>query len=266
VLAHDPDADRLAVGARDQAGTLRMLSGDEVGLLLGAHMLSRHDGPEKPLVVSTVVSSLALAHVAEASGARFAQSLTGFKWIADKGRELESKEGLRYVFGYEEAIGYAFAELGADKDGIAAAALIVELTGALAARGENLPSELERLSRAHGLFVSRQLTFQHEGDAGKECIAAIMAKARDVAPEVLLGTGAQRIDYALRTPRADLLVFHDASSNRICVRPSGTEPKLKLYLHARTDVGASESMASARARASSQLDALERSAKTLTER
>src|SRR5439155_12161112 len=104
-LANDPDADRLAVMARDGAGVLRMLSGNEVGVLLGHYLLTKGKPRGRPLVITTIVSSTQLKAIAAGLGARYEETLTGFKWIANRALELEP-EGFTFVFGYEEALGY----------------------------------------------------------------------------------------------------------------------------------------------------------------
>jgi phosphomannomutase len=250
VFAHDPDADRLAVAVRTRTGALRVLSGDEVGALIGSFMLELAARPS--VVVSTLVSSGLLGEIARARGAGFARTLTGFKWISQRGRELAASSGTDFLFGYEEAIGYGFFALGDDKDGIAALRVLVELARRLYARGQTLADELERLSRQHGLFATRQLTVR--GDAA--ALRALVDRARSLAAAALLGAGATSTDYLLQAERADLLVLEHPDGTRASIRPSGTEPKLKVYLETRVTVRDDESLEHARARAHQRLDAL----------
>jgi phosphomannomutase len=252
VFAHDPDADRLAVAVRTRAGTLRVLNGDEVGALLGDFALSLHTGKRTPLVVSTVVSSGLLAEIARARGARYERTLTGFKWIAARARALEASEQLEFVFGYEEAIGYAFGALGDDKDGVAALRVLVELARRLHARGLTLADALSELSRQHGLFVTRQITLR----ADSERMTRLMSHARALPPATLLGEGATVRDYLTEPERANLLVFAAPDGTRLCVRPSGTEPKVKFYLESRTIIAHDEREDDAALRARARLDAL----------
>lgn len=256
-LCHDPDADRLAVLARTRDGALRALSGDEVGALLGDFMLSLAPDPTRCLLVSTVVSAELLAEITRAYGAHFEQTLTGFKWIAERARRVEQERELAYLFGYEEALGYAFGALGDDKDGVAALHVLLELARRLHAQGLSLCDRLEALARAHGLFATRQLTLNAAGAAGKQRIAAVMQALRERDPASWLGPGAAREDYLERSEKADLLVFRAPSGTRLCVRPSGTEPKLKLYLHARAQMAADEPLSAAESRAQAALDDLE---------
>jgi phosphomannomutase len=201
-IALDPDADRcaLAVGGR-------MLSGDETGVLLGDHLL-RSGGHPDPLVATTVVSSSMLRSVAAAHGARYAETLTGFKWIVRGGPGL--------VFGYEEALGYCVdPDAVRDKDGIAAAVVACDLAATLRATGSTLHDRLDELARAHGVHQTRGVSLRME------------PAARDAAVERLRAAPPAGWDAALPAP--DVLVLRRAGE-RLVVRPSGTEPKLKAYL------------------------------------
>jgi phosphomannomutase len=249
-FAHDPDADRLAMAIRTRAGAMRVLSGDEVGALIGSFLLELAHGPA--VVVSTLVSSGLLGEVARARGAHFARTLTGFKWISQRGRELAAQTGANFVFGYEEAIGYGFFALGDDKDGIAALRVLVELARRLGARGESIEDELERLARLHGFYATRQLTVR--GDAA--ALRVLVERGRALPASELLGPGASSTDYLLEPERADLYVLEHPDGTRASIRPSGTEPKLKVYLETRVAVTADEPLAAARARATSRLDAV----------
>jgi phosphomannomutase len=251
-FAHDPDADRLAVAIRTREGPLLVLTGDQVGALLGAFMLELDGEPRSALLVSTLVSGGLLAAIAGAHGAHYERTLTGFKHIASRARLREQREGLRFLFGYEEAIGYAFGALGDDKDGIAALRVLLELARRLHARGRTLEDELERLHRAHGLYVTRQITMYVDAAS----MPARVAEVRQLSAEALIGEGAQVTDYLRASERADLVVFEHASGTRLCVRPSGTEPKLKFYLEARSKLAPEESIATALTRVDAELEAL----------
>jgi phosphomannomutase len=235
-FAHDPDADRLAVMARERTGVLRALSGDEVGALLGDYILRAGDA-----VVSTLVSGGMLENIALARGAHFERTPTGFKWIAARGRELE-RAGKPFSFGYEEAIGYAFGRIADDKDGIAALQVLLALAGELHAQGKGLCDRLDELAREHGRFATRQLTVPR-GD--QDLLATLRSHTQ------LLGPGTQLHDLQ------QLLVF-ELGASRVCVRASGTEPKVKFYLHTSISVSA-DAAGLARADATNQreLDRLE---------
>lgn len=263
-FAHDPDADRLAIAVRDADGAMRALSGDEVGALLGDFLLELHPAPARTLLVSSHVSGGLLEDIARARGAHYLRTPTGFKWIAARGREHAARTGLELLFGYEEALGYAFFAMADDKDGIAALYLACELLRRLWQRGESFADRLDALARGHGAFVSRQLSLPAVDAAGRDRVAVVLDRLRALEPGTLLGPGAQLEDHAHAAEPATLLVFHDAQGTRVCARPSGTEPKLKLYLHAREEVAAGEPVADARARAHARLAAIAQRLRALT--
>lgn len=251
-FAHDPDADRLAVLVRGRDGVLAPLTGDEVGALLGSFLLEAAREPQRALLVSTLVSGDLLERIAAAHGARYARTLTGFKWISARARELEQREGLSFLFGYEEAIGYAFGAMADDKDGVAALYVLLELARRLHAHGRTLRDELDLLACRHGAFVSRQLTVPRLSEAAPD----LLSRLRALDPVALLGAGATAVDFREQPETSDLLVVSAPDGSRLCARPSGTEPKLKLYLHAREDVHEGR-VAEAYAAARVRLDAIE---------
>ncbi|HEX6241021.1 MAG TPA: phospho-sugar mutase [Polyangiales bacterium] len=236
-FAHDPDADRLAVLARDSEGLLVSLSGDEVGALIGDFLLSLERDPARVLLVSTLVSGGLLERICAARGAHFLRTPTGFKWIARLGRERAARLGQQLLFGYEEALGYAFFAEADDKDGSAALRVLCELARRLEARGASLLGRLDELAREHGLFATRALSVRLSGADGPAQVERIMDRLRALPLAPLLGPAATCEDHAQAATPAALLVLRDAAGDtRVCIRPSGTEPKLKLYLHVREAV------------------------------
>ncbi len=227
-IALDPDADRCAIGVSD-GGSWRMLTGDETGALLGDHVLRHLDraAHPDPLVATTIVSAELLREIAIGYGARYDETLTGFKWIVRAG----DGTGNGLVFGYEEALGLCVdPDRVRDKDGISAAVLACDLVAELAAAGSTVPARLDELARAHGLFVTGQLSIRV---ADLTLIPAAMSRLRAHPPATLLGQPV--------TESADLLPQTDGlrwrtGRVRVVVRPSGTEPKLKCYLQVRADV------------------------------
>ena len=165
VLANDPDADRLAVAVPNGDGQFVQLSGNQVGVLLGHYLLTRGAHQGARAVVSTIVSSPMLGHIARDLGAHYEETLTGFKWIADRAARL-GEEGVRFVLGYEEALGYCVGDLVRDKDGVSAAVLFAELAAACAGRGESVMQALHQPYRQYGLFVSDQKSLTLEGTSG----------------------------------------------------------------------------------------------------
>jgi phosphomannomutase len=254
-FAHDPDADRLAVLARDRYGKLRVLSGDEVGAVIGDDLLARASTPGRCLVATTHVSGDLLTRIAEARGARCLRTNTGFKWVTSDARALAKRCDLQYLFGYEEAIGYAFGALGDDKDGIAALHVMLGLIRTARASGQSLLDRLHALFRTFGVHASRQLTVRLDGaDAQRE---ALMTRFASTRVHDILGEPGTCTDHRLRTMPATLLELRGDTGIRLCVRPSGTEPKLKLYLHVREPVAQGAAVEVAEARAQAALDALE---------
>ncbi|HLT28559.1 MAG TPA: phospho-sugar mutase [Myxococcaceae bacterium] len=272
VLANDPDADRLAVLARDAAGKLVALTGNEVGVLLGHYLLSQDRGGAKgpPAVLTTIVSSSQLGEIAKAFNAKYDETLTGFKWIANRAMELEKSDGARFLFGYEEALGYTVGTVARDKDGIGAALVFADLAAWCAGQGTTVLGYLERIQRSYGLYVASQVNFTLPGAEGLATIASIMEAFRSRPPSKV-GAHAIRVrrDYRERTsveegttsklslPPSNVLSYTTETGARITVRPSGTEPKIKYYFEHRETLNDDEPMETARTRAAAKLKELE---------
>lgn len=269
VLANDPDADRLAAAVPDRAGGLRMLTGNELGVLLGHHMLTTGGGGAERLVIATIVSSPQLGGIARDLGVRYAETLTGFKWIADRAFALEA-EGARFVFGYEEALGYCCGTVTRDKDGLSAAAVFAQLAARCRDDGIGVLDRLEQIQRRHGLYCSAQKSTWMRGADGPAQMAARLGALRE-RPVERLGTRrvVARLDYLSRTrtdaggatspialPPSDVLAFELEDGARVTVRPSGTEPKVKTYFDLRVTVTPGEDLAAARARGTRGIDEL----------
>ncbi|MFE9608683.1 phospho-sugar mutase [Streptomyces sp. NPDC006012] len=250
VIANDPDADRLAVAVRD-GGAWRMLRGDEVGALLAAHLV-RHGATGT--FAESIVSSSLLGRIAGRAGLPYAETLTGFKWIA-------RVAGLRY--GYEEALGYCVDPEGVrDKDGITAALLVTELASELKEQGRTLPDLLDDLAVEHGLHATDQLSVRVRD---LPVIADAMARLRAHPPARLGGLAVTRAEDLSRgtdrLPPTDGLRY-TLDGARIVVRPSGTEPKLKCYLEVVVPVADRAGLPAARARAAGLLAGLKRDLST----
>lgn len=222
VIALDPDADRCSVGTRGRDGRWRQLSGDEIGALLG-EQAAADSSREGDTLACSIVSGRLLGRIAAAHGLRGVQTLTGFKWIA-------RTPGLR--FGYEEAIGYCTdPEFVRDKDGITAGLRVAGLVAALKAEGRMLVDVLDDLAREHGLHATAPMSFRV---ADLSLIAQGMQRLREAPPTELAGSPV--VETAdLSTGYGDLgptdgMLFRTEADDRVIVRPSGTEPKLKCYL------------------------------------
>ena len=250
VLANDPDADRLGVAVRTADGW-RILTGNEIGVLLADHVLTHTAGADR-LVVTTIVSSRLLASMAEAHGVRYAETLTGFKWIVRPGLEDPTA---RFVMGYEEALGYSVNAAVRDKDGITAAVAFAELVGGLARRGATVIDRLDELAVEHGLHATD--TWSIRVDDVDE-IGRIMARARHHTPAALGGHELTAVrDFAVGGPLmpTDALEWTFDDVARVVLRPSGTEPKAKCYLEVFHDVVEGD-VAGAREAAAAALSAL----------
>ncbi|BDD81509.1 phosphoglucomutase [Tsukamurella pulmonis] len=245
-VALDPDADRCALGARFPDGW-RMLTGDEAGSLLGAHLLDEPlaGAPSDPLVATTIVSSELLGAIAQDRGARYARTLTGFKNLVRAG------EGL--VFAYEEALGLCVdPSTVRDKDGISAAVVAAGYAAALKAGGSGLPDALDALYRRHGVYLSSQYALRVDDVAR---IGAIMAALRADPPVEVANTAVGCEDLLTARPATDALVFR-GDGVRVTVRPSGTEPKAKFYLEVIEPVTTDDDTTDAQARARQRLTAV----------
>ena len=301
VIANDPDADRLAVAepvATSADGSnhpaWRRLTGDELGVLLADCLLRRRAaaGEDEPvLVAASVVSSQMLRAMAADAGVAYAETLTGFKWIARAGQGRAE----RLLFGYEEALGYAACDEVRDKDGISAAALAVQLAAALRAGGSSLAERLDALARHHGVYATGQLTVRFPAGEAAAGPAAATERLRAHLPAAIAGQPVTSVtDYlaapargpaaesgvagewipapdrvrdrlsagmtmggTLRAtqplPATDMLVFGLGGDDRVIVRPSGTEPKLKIYIETTEEVRGGD-LGAARRRAHDRLD------------
>jgi phosphomannomutase len=247
VVANDPDADRCAAAVLDD-GAWRMLRGDEVGALLGAHVLDRGVAPDAVFACS-IVSSRLLAAMAAAAGVRHEETLTGFKWI---GRV----PGL--AFGYEEALGYCVApQIVRDKDGVSAALLLAELAAGLKAERRTVLDVLDGLAVAHGVHATDSFSVR-VADLGD--IPPVMERLRSSPPAEVGDARVVRVDDLAAgdggLPPTEGVRWFLADGSRVVVRPSGTEPKIKVYLEAVEPVeqqGAPDGLRSARAAAADRL-------------
>jgi phosphomannomutase len=321
-IANDPDADRLAVAARVRAaaaspqsaegshtsrvetapdtaslGALAALSGNELGVLLADHLLSRAPRDGKNVVVSTIVSTPLLDRVVRDHGAECVRTLTGFKWIIGRALQLSHERGLRCVLGFEEALGYCIGDTVRDKDGIGAAAHALHMAELHARAGRTLHDALELLYRRHGLCQSSQVSFTRAGASGLAEIQHAMQRLRTTPPQTLAGLPVvASLDLAWPTnlvqadsppsttpagshppgnvlppgalfdaselPRSDVVALELEGGHRLTVRPSGTEPKLKLYIDVWVKLENQAELAPAQARAkliTAQLTAAARS-------
>jgi phosphomannomutase len=244
VIANDPDADRLA-SAVPMAGEWRLLSGNEMGALLGDYVLRYWSHDERPIVVNSIVSSPMLAAIAAKRGARQEATLTGFKWIINAGLALEAAGEGRFAFGYEEALGYSVGRTVRDKDGISAALVLCDLFAEERERGRTVLDRLHDLWAEVGLWVSAQYSLHRPGPDGQEEITRAVDGLASSPPDTVGGHQVVEVsDYrqgAEQRPlwlgAQDLVALDLGTAGRVLARPSGTEPKLKIYVDLSGDVG-----------------------------
>ena len=233
-----------------------MLRGDEVGSLLGAHILARGVRTDD-VFASSIVSSRLLAAMAAGAGIGHRETLTGFKWIS-------RVAGLRY--GYEEALGYCVdPHQVRDKDGISAALMLAEMAADLRAHGRSLLDVLDDLALAHGVHATDSFAVRVDD---LKVISTVMSRLRQESPTSIGGVSVARIDDlsegSEQLPATDGIRYHLEDGSRVIVRPSGTEPKLKVYLEVIVAVEAPSGLAAARAEASGRLDRVRASMQGLT--
>jgi phosphomannomutase len=221
-LANDPDADRLGVAIPLADGSWRRLGGDEIGWLLADHILQRTahgDESHRRLVVTTVVSSSMLAKMAKAYGVEVRETFTGFKWI---GHVAASLPELRFVFGYEQALGYAVSARPLDKDGITAAIMMAEVAACAVRDGVTVQRRLDDLVERFGRHVMAEMSLRMDPATGSAAVAALRANPPTHVAD-------QAVTAVTWFDEAGLLRLQLGDAVRLQVRPSGTEPKVKLY-------------------------------------
>ena len=251
-IANDPDGDRVAAAVACNS-RYELLSGNEIGLLLADDLLRRAEDGRRTAVLSTIVSSPLLGRIAAAHGARWEQTLTGHKWLQNRAIELE-EQGLKVVFAYEEALGYAPSRLVRDKDGISSGLLLADLAARLGARKKTLLDMRRRLWAAHGYVADRQVSVRFDGTDADARMSARVERWRSGRPTAIGGFEVIRVrDFQEQTEwtprgvapmtglaRSNVLAFDLDGGHQVMLRPSGTEPKLKHYLYAEAPPDAAE--------------------------
>lgn len=268
LLATDPDSDRLGVSVRNREGQFIQLTGNQVGVLLTYYILSRkkHLGilPDHTVIVKTVASTDLADEVALSFGVRVENVLTGFKFIAEKEKEMEEKGRGVFQFGFEESYGYLAGDFVRDKDAVIAAVLVAE--AALyykKVEGRGLLDVLAGIYEQYGFYIEDQESIELKGKEGKEQMAKIMDTLRQEDIRNIGGIPVKSIDdydkrsgrnivngevYSLELPRSNVLRFNLSGGGFVMARPSGTEPKIKFYfsLKGSTSEGVKETLAKVR--------------------
>ena len=262
LLATDPDADRVGVACKD-GDDYMLLTGNEMGVLLLdyiARMRSeRGEDLSDKVAVTTIVSSAMVDALAAEYGFELRRCLTGFKYIGDIITELSDAGQVdRFIFGFEESYGYLSGDHVRDKDAVNASLLICQMAQDYKLRGMNLAQAMRALYEKHGWWLNRTASVSFPGAAGAETMRGIMAKLREQAPSELAGRAVEAVvDYeggVNGLPSANVVEFDVEGGNKVIVRPSGTEPKIKLYVFAKD---------ADRAAADALLDALEAAGREL---
>ena len=251
LLATDPDCDRVGIAVRD-GEEYKLLSGNDVGALLLDFVLARRKEngtlPENPLAVKTIVTTELCRKIAEGYGCELVDVLTGFKFIGEQITMLEANgEENRFVFGFEESYGYLGGTYVRDKDAVIASMLICEMVAYYKAQGKNLIEVLEGLYKKYGYYICAQKSCTCEGESGMKQIKGMMEALRNDTPKEINGSKVVKFDdyeasvsrdlkngneTKITLPRSNVLCFYMEDGCSLIVRPSGTEPKIKLYIGA----------------------------------
>ena len=241
LLGTDPDCDRCGTAVPDGKGGYRLITGNEMGIILLDYIcrtrIARGTMPARPVAVTTIVSTDMATPVAAKYGVELRRTLTGFKFIGEQIGLLEAAgEADRYIFGFEESYGYLSGAHVRDKDAVNATLLVCEAAAWYAQQGMTLLDAIEKLYAEFGCYRNRLESFAFEGEKGMHTMQALMAGLRAQPPARIGGLQvASVVDYSAEgtsLPAADVLEFRLEGGAKLMVRPSGTEPKIKVYLSA----------------------------------
>lgn len=251
LLATDPDADRVGIAVKN-GDDFTLMTGNDVGALLLNYILECRTAngtlPNNPVAVKTIVTTELCQKIADAYGCELINVLTGFKYIGEQIAILEEKgEDNRYVLGFEESYGYLSGCYVRDKDAVVASMLICEMAAYYKTKGLTLVDKLNELFEKYGYYINRQRSFAFEGQSGMAKMGEIMGKLRTDAPTTFAGSkvafvedylASKRIDMVtgkeseITLPKSNVVVFGLQNNCKVIFRPSGTEPKIKVYIGA----------------------------------
>ena len=263
LLATDPDSDRVGIAVKTADG-YRLMTGNETGIMLLNYILSCRKAagtlPENPVAVKTVVTSKLVDRVCEKYGCELRVVLTGFKYIGEQILLLEQKnEENRYVFGFEESYGYLAGSYVRDKDAVVASMLICEMAAYYRQQGKSLDEVMTSIYKEYGHYLNRTESFEFDGAAGMQKMSSIMDQLRSEPPVSVYGSKVTELadylnsycrdiqsgeTYEIKLPKSNVLSYSLDDGGAVIVRPSGTEPKIKIYA---TSVGTSNEDAAQKA-------------------
>lgn len=253
VIGTDPDADRMGVAIRNNNGEFILLSGNQIGALMMDYILKRHmeqnNMPANPAVVKTIVTTMLADKIAENYGVKVFNVLTGFKFIGEKIKEWEQNNKHTFMFGYEESFGYLCGTHARDKDAVVSSMIFAEMACYYESKGEKLYDVLQGLFKKHGYFVEISKSIAFGGLDGMSQMASVMDKLRTRPINNIAGiTIAKAMDFKVSKetyadgstadillPKTNVIKFVFNDDEWACVRPSGTEPKLKIYVSVKSD-------------------------------
>lgn len=252
LIATDPDADRVGVAVKNTDNTYRILTGNETGILLSDYILSSRDKnntlPENPIIVKTIVTSILVERIAKKYNCKVKDVLTGFKYIGEVILTLEEKEEVdRFVFGFEESCGYLAGSYVRDKDAVLASMLVCEMAAHYKKENKSLAQVIDNLYEEYGFYKNTTISFDFKGSAGMKKMSKLMLSLRKTSINSFNGFNVVKVaDYlnsvekdlitndekAINLPKANVMAYSLEGGNAVIVRPSGTEPKIKVYVTA----------------------------------
>ncbi|KRM57932.1 phospho-sugar mutase [Secundilactobacillus malefermentans] len=248
LVATDPDADRLGAAVRQPDGEYQLMTGNQIASVLLAYILEAHkqagDLPANGMVVKSIVSTELATKIANDYGVEMIDVLTGFKYIAEQIKSAEDKKDKTFLFGFEESYGYLIKPFVRDKDAIQSTLLLAEVAAYYKQQGLTLYDGIQKLYQKYGFYAEKTIAQEYDGVKGQTIMKKIMTKVHEQQPTSFAGVNVQSVDdilkgvqvsadgseTALTLPKADVLKYWLEDGTWIAVRPSGTEPKIKLYI------------------------------------
>lgn len=241
IIATDPDCDRVAMMVRDKDGEFKFINGNQAGVLLVNYILSQRNRlnniPENGVIVKSIVTGDLSKSIAKKYGVETIETLTGFKNICGKANEFDKTGEHTFIFGYEESIGYVYGTMVRDKDAVNTSMLIAEMAGFYKKQGKSLLDVLEDIYKEHGYYKEKLISIVLEGIEGSQRISRMMEEIRKRPIIDFDGIKLEKtIDYLLDNtgnPKSNVLKYYLEDGSWYAVRPSGTEPKIKLYIYSK---------------------------------